>query len=45
MIKIFAIILLSFSTAGCFSLDQDEKNKRVNLGEINIQYYADKTVT
>ncbi|CAB5502365.1 hypothetical protein THERMOT_1971 [Bathymodiolus thermophilus thioautotrophic gill symbiont] len=45
MIKIFAITLLTFSVMGCFSLDQDENNKPVNLGERDIQYYANKTVT
>ena len=38
MIKIFTITLLAFSVAGCFSLEQDEKDKQVNLGEIDIQY-------
>ncbi len=45
MIKIFTITLLAFSVAGCFSLEQDEKDKQVNLGEIDIQYYANKTIT
>ncbi|BAS67415.1 outer membrane protein assembly factor BamC [Bathymodiolus septemdierum thioautotrophic gill symbiont] len=45
MIKIVTVTLLAFSVAGCFSLDQFKKKKEVGLGERDIQYYANKTVT
>ena len=41
------ILLLSIFIGGCFSNDQKQtiKENRVQLGEIKINYYADKSVT
>jgi len=41
------ILLLSFSISGCFSPEQKEiiKENRVQLGDIKINYYSDKSVT
>ncbi len=46
MIKTIIVTLFAFSLVGCFSFG--EKQKQTNnskLGERNIQYYANKTVT
>jgi len=48
MIKIYStIFLLSLFISGCFSQDQKQtiKENRVQLGEIKINYYSDKSVT
>ncbi|WXT99563.1 MAG: hypothetical protein Ctma_0263 [Catillopecten margaritatus gill symbiont] len=45
MIKILTVTLLAFSMAGCFSFGQEKKKKSAGLGERDIQYYANKTVT
>lgn len=46
MIKVLTITLLAFSMAGCFSIGQDKKKKQdKQLGQKNIQYYSNKTVS
>jgi len=48
MIKIFASILfLSLFISGCFSDEQKQaiKENRIELGDIKINYYSDKSVT
>lgn len=46
MLNKLSIILLSLSLGGCFSLGNEKKTtKPTNLGERNIKYYSNKTVT
>jgi hypothetical protein len=45
MIKKITITLLAFSLASCFSFGEKAKKAKSSLGERNIQYYANKTVT
>jgi len=48
MIRIYtSILLFSFFISGCFSEEQKEtiKENRVQLGEVKINYYSDKSVT
>ncbi|CAC9640813.1 outer membrane protein assembly factor BamC [bacterium endosymbiont of Bathymodiolus sp. 5 South] len=45
MIKKITITLLAFSLASCFSFGEKAKKSNSGLGERNIQYYANKTVT
>jgi len=48
MIRIYtSILLLSFFISGCFSEEQKQtiKENRVELGDIKINYYSDKSVT
>ncbi|HIG89014.1 outer membrane protein assembly factor BamC [Candidatus Thioglobus sp.] len=44
MIKL-SIIFLALSLSGCFSFNNKEDKKQISLGERNINYYSDKTVT
>ncbi len=44
MIKL-SIIFLALSLSGCFSFNNKEDKKQINLGERSIGYYSDKTVT
>ena len=48
MIRIFTYILItSFFLSGCLSEEQKEiiKENRIELGDIKINYYSDKSVT
>ena len=48
MIRVYLpIFLLSLFISGCFSEEQKQtfKENRVQLGEIKINYYSDKSVT
>ena len=45
MIKTTALALLSLSLTGCFSFNEKEEVKEAGLGERDIKYYANKTVT
>ena len=45
MIKKITITLLAFSLASCFSFGEKEKKTKSGLGERDIRYYANKTVT
>lgn len=46
MIRIIIIMLFAFSLVGCFLFDEKQnQTKKSALGERNIQYYSNKTVT
>ncbi|CAC9595031.1 Outer membrane beta-barrel assembly protein BamC [uncultured Gammaproteobacteria bacterium] len=45
MIKTTALVLLSLTLTGCFSLNEKEEVKNTGLGERDIKYYSNKTVT
>lgn len=46
MLKVWSLALLSLSLTGCFSFgDQEEEKKAPSLGEREINYYSNKTVT
>jgi outer membrane protein assembly factor BamC len=45
MVKITALTLLSLSLTGCFSSDKTTDTKTTNVGERDIKYYSNKTVT
>ncbi|SMN16985.1 Outer membrane protein NlpB, lipoprotein component of the protein assembly complex (forms a complex with YaeT, YfiO, and YfgL); Lipoprotein-34 precursor [uncultured Candidatus Thioglobus sp.] len=45
MIKTTALVLLSLTLTGCFSFDEKREVKETSLGERDIKYYSNKTVT
>ncbi len=45
MIKIALLTLASLSLTGCFSFGEKEEEKVASLGERDIKYYSNKTVT
>lgn len=45
LIKKLTTLLLVFSLGGCISLDNQEKQKQDGLGERDIKYYSNKTLT
>lgn len=45
MTKTLLLALASLSLTGCFSFNEKEEEKALGLGERNIKYYANKTVT
>jgi len=47
MIRIYLLLLISLFLSGCFSDEQKQtiKENRIELGDIKINYYSDKSVT
>jgi outer membrane protein assembly factor BamC len=45
MVKTTALALLSLSLTGCFLSDKKTDTKTTNIGERDIKYYSNKTVT
>lgn len=45
MIKKITTVVIALSLGGCFSMDNKEEEKVLSLGERDIKYYSNKTVT
>ncbi|HIL03353.1 MAG TPA: outer membrane protein assembly factor BamC, partial [Candidatus Thioglobus autotrophicus] len=45
MIKKITTMVIALSLGGCFSMDNKEEEKALSLGERDIKYYSNKTVT
>ena len=45
MVKISLTALLSLSLVGCFSFEEKAQEQAPSLGERDIKYYSNKTVT
>ena len=45
MIKKITTMVIALSLGGCFSMDNKEEEKVLSLGERDIKYYSNKTVT